>query len=77
MQNATLKGDFKTARQINDRLSLLHKALFIEPSPAPIKYACSLLGICSEEVRLPLTTMTDAGKEKVRAALRAAGFNIH
>jgi 4-hydroxy-tetrahydrodipicolinate synthase len=77
MQTASLSGDFKTARQINDRLAALHKVLFIEPSPAPIKYACSLLGICAEDVRLPLLPVSDAGKEKIRAALRQAGFNIH
>jgi 4-hydroxy-tetrahydrodipicolinate synthase len=74
MQNATLKGDYASARRINDRLSQLHKALFCEPSPAPIKYACSLLGICTEEVRLPLLPLTDAGKEKVRAAMTHAGL---
>ncbi len=74
MQNATLKGDYATARKINDRLSQLHKALFCEPSPAPIKYACSLLGLCTDEVRLPLLGLTDSGKEKVRAAMVQAGL---
>lgn len=76
MQAATLKGDFATARAINDRLASLHTTLFCEPSPAPIKYACSLLGLCTDEVRLPLMGMTDDGKAKVRAAMNLAGFNV-
>jgi 4-hydroxy-tetrahydrodipicolinate synthase len=77
MQNASLAGDYKTARAINDRLAPLHKALFIEPSPGPIKYACSLLGLCTEDVRLPLLPPSDAAKVEVRAALAHAGFNVN
>lgn len=75
MQNASLAGDYKTAKTINDKLSALHKALFIEPSPGPIKYACSLLGLCTDEVRLPLLPPSDGAKAQIRAAMRRAGFN--
>ncbi|MGQ0532441.1 MAG: 4-hydroxy-tetrahydrodipicolinate synthase [Caulobacteraceae bacterium] len=74
MQEATLEGAYDTARAINDNLAPLHKALFCEPSPAPAKYACSLLGLCSDEVRLPLLTCTDAAKAQVRAAMTHAGL---
>jgi 4-hydroxy-tetrahydrodipicolinate synthase len=74
MQEATLQGAYDTARAIDDKLAPLHKALFCEPSPAPAKYACSLLGLCSDEVRLPLLTLTDAGKAQVRSAMTHAGL---
>jgi 4-hydroxy-tetrahydrodipicolinate synthase len=74
MQEATLQGAFDAARAIDDKLAPLHKALFCEPSPAPTKYACSLLGLCSDEVRLPILTLTDAGKATVRSAMTHAGL---
>ncbi|MBY0565010.1 MAG: 4-hydroxy-tetrahydrodipicolinate synthase [Hyphomonadaceae bacterium] len=74
MQEATLSGDFGAARVIDERLSPLHKALFAEPSPAPTKYALSLLGLCSEEVRLPLMACGDAAKAEIRAAMAHAGL---
>jgi 4-hydroxy-tetrahydrodipicolinate synthase len=74
MQEATLQGAYDAARAIDDRLAPLHKALFVEPSPAPAKYACSLLGLCADEVRLPLLACTDAAKAQVRAAMTHAGL---
>jgi 4-hydroxy-tetrahydrodipicolinate synthase len=74
IQNASLAGDFKTAKAVNDKLAPLYKALFIEPSPGPIKYACALLGLCTEEVRLPLLPPSAAAKTQIRAAMRIAGF---
>lgn len=74
MQEATLRGDFATARAIDDKLAALHKAMFVEPSPAPAKYACSLLGLCTDEVRLPLLTLSEAGKSAVKAAMTQAGL---
>jgi 4-hydroxy-tetrahydrodipicolinate synthase len=74
MQEATLRGAYEEARAIDDKLAPLHKALFCEPSPAPAKYACSLLGLCSDEVRLPLLTLTDTGKAQVRSAMTHAGL---
>ncbi len=76
MQEAALRGDFAAARAINDKLATLHRVLFCEPSPAPVKYACSLLGLCTDEVRLPLLGMTDDGKAKVRAAMKLAGLPV-
>jgi 4-hydroxy-tetrahydrodipicolinate synthase len=52
----------------------LHDAMFCEPSPAPAKYAASVLGLCSDEVRLPLVPATDAGRKTVNAALASAGI---
>lgn len=74
LQEATLRGDYDAARAIDDKLAPLHKAMFCEPSPAPAKYACSLLGLCSDEVRLPIITCSDAAKAQVRAAMTHAGL---
>lgn len=74
LQDATRQGGFDAARQIDDLLAPLHKAMFIEPSPAPAKYACSLLGLCSDEVRLPLLVCSDGTKAQIRAAMTHAGL---
>jgi 4-hydroxy-tetrahydrodipicolinate synthase len=74
-QAACLKGDWKTAREIQDRLMPLHDALFCETSPGPVKYAASRLGICSAETRLPLVPIAEESKKKVDAALVAAGLS--
>ncbi len=74
MQRAWREGDVVGAATINDRLMPLHLALFCETSPAPVKYAVSLLGKCAADVRLPLAEISDAGKDKVRAAMRSAGI---
>jgi 4-hydroxy-tetrahydrodipicolinate synthase len=74
MQNATLKGDFAAARVIQDRLMPLHEALFCETSPAPVKYAASLLGLCSEDCRLPMAPLTETSKARVRAAMTKVGL---
>ncbi len=70
MQEATLKGDYKTALDFQDRLAPLHHALFSDASPGPTKYALSLLGLCTTEVRLPMVPASDAAKANVRAALK-------
>jgi 4-hydroxy-tetrahydrodipicolinate synthase len=73
-QTACMKGDFESARAVQDRLMPLHDALFIEPSPAPVKYAGSLLRLCTDEVRLPLIPATENARAVVRAALASAGL---
>jgi 4-hydroxy-tetrahydrodipicolinate synthase len=73
-QNATLAGDFGKALKLQDRLMPLHTALFIETSPAPIKYAVSLLGHCQADIRLPLVEPSEACKKQVRAAMVHAGL---
>ncbi|WDI30521.1 4-hydroxy-tetrahydrodipicolinate synthase [Hyphococcus flavus] len=74
MQNATLNDDFVTARALQDRLAPLHEAMFSDTSPGPAKYALSLMGLCTEDVRLPLVPPSDAAKAKVQAALRELGL---
>jgi 4-hydroxy-tetrahydrodipicolinate synthase len=74
MHQAWQKGDVATVRQINERLIPLHDALFVETSPAPVKYAASLLGRCTPEVRQPLWQITAETQEKVQRAMRGAGL---
>ena len=62
------------AKQINDKLTPLHKSLFVESSPSPVKYAASLLNLCSEDVRLPLVKITDKTKKTVRSAMTHANL---
>ena len=57
------------AKEINEKLMPLHKSLFIESSPSPVKYAASLLNLCSEEVRLPLVKITEETKKAVKSAM--------
>ena len=62
------------AKQINDKLTPLHKSLFIESSPSPVKYAANLLNLCSDDVRLPLVKITDETKKVVKSAMNHANL---
>ncbi|MGB3313903.1 MAG: 4-hydroxy-tetrahydrodipicolinate synthase [Albidovulum sp.] len=73
-QEATLSGDFVTALAYQDRLMPLHEAIFIEPGLAGAKYGLSQLGLCADEVRMPLTTLLPETKAKIDAAMRHAGL---
>jgi 4-hydroxy-tetrahydrodipicolinate synthase len=73
-QAATLAGDYKKALAYQDRLFPLHEAIFLEPGLAGAKYGLSLLGKCSEDVRLPLVTLTDGTKARIKAAMKHAGL---
>ncbi len=74
MQAACLEGDYATALGWQDRLYPLHRAMFLESSPAPAKYALSLLGLCSEEVRAPIYGCADETKTAIRAAMEGLGL---
>ena len=73
-QEATLSGDFATALAYQDRLMPLHEAIFIEPGLAGAKYGLSQLGLCAEDVRMPLTTLLPETKARIDAAMRHAGL---
>ena len=62
------------AKEINEKLMPLHKALFIESNPSPVKYAASLLNLSSDEVRLPLVKVTDKTKKEIQKALKIANL---
>jgi len=67
-------GNVAKAAALNDRLMPLHKALFCETSPSPVKYAASLLGKCSPEMRLPLVEISETSKDIVKRAMIAVGL---
>ena len=73
-QAATLAGDYAKALDYQDRLMPLHEAIFVEPGLAGAKYGLSKLGLCSEEVRSPLTTLLPETKARIDAAMRHAGI---
>lgn len=73
LHDAAASGDYAAARDWQDRLIGLHKALFLDNSPSPTKYALSRLGLCAQEVRLPLAPTTDAVKPAIDRALDEAG----
>ena len=73
LHNAMTAGDYATARDWQDRLIGLCKALFLDNSPAPTKYALARLGLCNEEARLPLSPTSDAVKPLIDRAMADAG----
>jgi len=73
-QDACMQGAYAAALEIQDRLMPLHDALFCEASPSPTKFAVSLLGMSSDEVRLPLVKATDMARGRVREAMVSAGL---
>ena len=74
MHNAWKQGDITNAQDINKKLMPLHDSLFCETSPGPLKYAASLLGICSSEARLPIVEIEEISKKNVYNALKTAGL---
>lgn len=73
-QQATLAGDYAKALEYQDKLMPLHEAIFIEPGLVGAKYGLSKLGLCSEEVRSPLTGLEDSTKAAIDAAMVHAGL---
>ena len=75
MCRLALAGQFAEARAINQRLMPLHTKLFVEPNPIPVKWGCKALGlVATDTLRLPMTPITDHGREAVTAALKHAGL---
>ena len=65
-------NEVKEAERINELLQPVHKSLFIESNPSPVKYAAKLLNLCNDDVRLPLVTVTNSTKEAIKKALQSA-----
>ena len=74
LHEAWQKGDLETVQQINERLMPLHEALFVETSPAPVKYAASVLGLVENRLRLPMVPVSPETETKVRSAMVHAGL---
>ena len=73
---AALKPDPARARKLNDQLLGLHRSLFIEANPIPVKWAVLQMKLIKPGIRLPLTPLTDDCHGRVRAAMRQAGINL-
>lgn len=73
---AALVGDVATARGINARLVGLHRHLFCEANPIPVKWAVAQMGLMQSGIRLPLTPLSEGMHARVREAMQAAGINI-
>ena len=71
---AALEGEVRRATALHLRLLPLHRDLFCEPSPAPVKWAMAQQGLAAEHLRLPLVPLTEAGRARVGAALAACGL---
>jgi 4-hydroxy-tetrahydrodipicolinate synthase len=74
LQKACLENDYKKAVEIQDKLTNLHMAMFCETNPIPVKYAASLLNLCSDEIRLPLCAPSDASKARIRKEMELLGL---
>ena len=68
-------GDLDTARELDQRLIHLHKAMFLSPSPGPAKYVLAKMGLCSNEVRLPIVAPNDQIKAQIDEAMPRAGLS--
>ena len=73
-QAACLRGEFGAALTLQDKLMPLHTALFVETSPAPVKYALSVLNKCAETLRLPMVPVSEPARQAVRQAMVHAGL---
>ena len=71
--NACLGGDFEAARKLQDSLIHLHRALFLDASPSPTKFALAHLGLCTDDVRLPIAPCAEAVKPAIVQAMADAG----
>ena len=73
---AALKGDLAKARELHFRMLALHRQLFCEANPIPVKWACQQLGLIEEGIRLPLTPLSSECHERVLGAMRQAGLLV-
>ncbi|MGZ8364572.1 MAG: 4-hydroxy-tetrahydrodipicolinate synthase [Caulobacteraceae bacterium] len=76
LMDACLEDRWDNARAEQDRLIALHKALFLDASPSPTKFALAQLGLCSDETRLPIAPCAEAVKPQILNAMRTAGLNV-
>jgi 4-hydroxy-tetrahydrodipicolinate synthase len=70
---AARQGESRKAEALNERLDALHRALFVEPNPIPVKWALMQMGLIESGIRLPLTPLEARHHEEVRAAMDRAG----
>ena len=76
MVRSYLSGDFETAKRLHYKLFNLTKAMFIETNPIPVKTAMGLMGLCSDELRLPMCSMEEQNKEKLAKEMKNYGLEV-
>ena len=69
---SVIDNEMKEAERLDKILQPVHHSMFVESNPSPVKYAAKLLGLCDDNVRLPLVKVTDTTKEIVKKALQSA-----
>jgi 4-hydroxy-tetrahydrodipicolinate synthase len=67
-------GDLTKAQELDQRLIHIHRAMFFSPSPGPAKHVLSKMGVCSDEVRLPIVMPNAATRARIDEAISAAGL---
>jgi 4-hydroxy-tetrahydrodipicolinate synthase len=70
LQKFCAKNDYKKALQLQDKMTNLHAAMFCETNPIPVKYAASLMGLCSSEIRLPLVEPSESAKTRIKTEMK-------
>ncbi|GAB4166938.1 MAG: 4-hydroxy-tetrahydrodipicolinate synthase [Rhodocyclaceae bacterium] len=76
MCEAAMRGELSRAREINSTLLGLHRDLFVEANPIPVKWACARMGLIGDGIRLPLTPLSPSCHEQVLNAMRCAGIQV-
>ena len=74
VQQLCAENKWQEARKLQDKLLPLHQLMFKEPSPAPVKYAASLLGLCAEEARLPIMPLSETYRGAIKAQMEQLGL---
>ena len=74
LSKSSSNNEIKEAEKIDKLLQPVHKSLFIESNPSPVKYAAKLIGLCNDEVRLPLVTIMESTKNQVKKSLISANL---
>lgn len=74
VQQLCAENKWQEARELQDKLLPLHQLMFKEPSPAPVKYAASLLGLCAEEARLPIMPLSETYRGAIKAQMEQLGL---
>ena len=74
LQKFCAQGDYKSALILQDKLNDLHSAMFCETNPIPVKYAASLMKLCSNEIRLPLCEASEESKERIKKQMIKIGL---
>lgn len=74
LQNYCKESNYQKALEIQDKLTQLHDVMFCETNPIPVKYAASILNLCSSEIRLPLVEPSQESKDKIKKQMKILGL---